>query len=143
MAREPSGPIAMGNPVADDNPAFARTNPTAKLTPRPRAGDRRRRRRTRPTTTSPAIRGGAPACGRRAPALALLGAGGYLAAYKRDARARAVRAQDARAEEAYRQGREYFLLDSDDAFRNAAAAYERAHEADDKSALPLAASPRR
>ena len=46
--------------------------------------------------------------------------------------------KDARAEEAYRQGREYFLLDSDDAFRNAAAAYERGHEADDKSALPLA-----
>src|SRR5262249_12529947 len=33
MSREPSGPIAMGNPVDGDDPAFARTNPTPKLTP--------------------------------------------------------------------------------------------------------------
>ena len=71
-------------------------------------------------------------------ALVLLGAGGYLAAFKRDAVRGLFAHKDARAEEAYRQGREYFLLDSDDAFRNAAAAFERAHQADDKSALPLA-----
>ena len=58
--------------------------------------------------------------------LVLIGAGGYLAAFKRDALRGLFAHKDARAEEAYRQGREYFLLDSDDAFRNAAAAYERA-----------------
>ena len=68
----------------------------------------------------------------------LLGGGGYLAAFKRDAVRGLFAHKDARAEEAYRQGREYFLLDSDDAFRNAAAAFERARQADDKSALPLA-----
>ena len=71
-------------------------------------------------------------------ALVLLGAGGYLAAFKRDAVRGLFAHKDARAEEAYRQGREYFLLDSDDAFRNAAAAFERARQVDDKSALPLA-----
>ncbi len=70
--------------------------------------------------------------------LVLLGAGGYLAAFKRDALRGLFAHRDARAEDAYRQGREYFLLDSDDAFRNAAAAYERGRQADDKSALPLA-----
>jgi len=71
-------------------------------------------------------------------ALVLLGAGGYLAAFKRDALRGLFAHTDKRAEEAYRQGREYFLLDSDDAFRNAEAAFERGHAGDEKSALPLA-----
>ena len=140
MAREPSGPIAMGNPVADDDPAFARTNPTPKLTPASSmsavgddgddtllddefSGHPRRRA---------GLFAGLLAVG------VLLGAGGYLVAFKRDALRGLFAHKDARVEEAYRQGREYFLLDSDDAFRNAAAAYERGREADDKSALPLA-----
>ncbi|HEX9102194.1 MAG TPA: zinc-ribbon domain-containing protein, partial [Polyangia bacterium] len=141
MARERStGPIAMGNPVETDDPAFARTNPTPKMTPAasmPSVGDdaddtllddefgAHPRRRTGAWAGVLA-------------ALVLLGAGGYLAAFKRDAVRGLFAHKDARAEEAYRQGREYFLLDSDDAFRNAAAAFERAHQADDKSALPLA-----
>jgi tetratricopeptide (TPR) repeat protein len=142
MAREPSGPIAMGNPVADDDPAFARTNPTPKLTP------------SAPMMTASAVGdaddtlldddfAGQPRrrAGLWAGVLALLvlvAAGGYLAAFKRDALRGLFAHKDARAEDAYRQGREYFLLDSDDAFRNAAAAYERGRQADDKSALPLA-----
>ncbi|MGZ3405590.1 MAG: tetratricopeptide repeat protein [Polyangia bacterium] len=141
MARERSGPIAMGNPVETDDPAFARTSPTPKLTP---------------GTTMPAVSGddsddtlqdddfigqrrrrGGIWVGLLA-GLVLLGAGGYLAAFKRDAVRGLFAHKDARAEEAYRQGREYFLLDSDDAFRNAQAAFERAHQADEKSALPLA-----
>ena len=95
MAREPSGPIAMGNPLADDDPAFARTNPTPKLTPaasmsgggRRRGRHAPRRRIRRPSAAARRLVGGLLA------ALVLLGAGGYLAAFKRDARARAVRAQ--------------------------------------------------
>ncbi len=134
--RDRSGPIAMGNPVESDDPAFARTNRTPKLTPEPIpaaaddtllddefAGHPRRRA---------GVWAGVLA------ALVLLGAGGYLAAFKRDAVRGLFAHKDARAEEAYRQGREYFLLDSDDNFRNAQAAFERAHEADPRSALPLA-----
>jgi predicted Zn finger-like uncharacterized protein len=141
MSRDRSGPIAMGNPVETDDPAFARTNPTPKLTPASTMsavgdddgddtlqdddfiGHRRRR--------------GGLVAGLLA-ALVLVGGGGYLAAFKRDAVRGLFAHKDARGEEAYRQGREYFLLDSDDAFRNAQAAYERAHQTDDKSALPLA-----
>jgi len=140
MAREPSGPIAMGNPIADDDPAFARTNPTPKLTP---AGSMPVVDDDADDTLLDDEFAGHPR--RRAgvwagvlAALVLVGAGGYLAAFKRDAVLGLFAHKDARASEAYRQGREYFLLDSDDAFRNAAAAYERGHEADDKSALPLA-----
>src|SRR5262249_34488206 len=72
-------------------------------------------------------------------ALVLLGAGGYLAAFKRDAvRGLFGHNKDSRGAEAYRQGREYFLLDSDDNFRNAQAAVEKAQEQDPQSALPLA-----
>ena len=139
MSARDSGPIAMGNPVETDDPAFARTNPTPKMTPAgmlatgddgddtlldDELGGHRRRR-------------GGLWAGLLA-ALVLLGAGGYLAAFKRDAVRGLFAHKDARSAEAYRQGREYFLLDSDDAFRNAQAAYERAQQADDKSALPLA-----
>jgi len=140
MPREQSGPIAMGNPVDIDEPAFARTNPTPKLTPSASmnavGGEADDTLLDDEFGGHPRRRGGVWA-GVLA-ALVLLGAGGYLAAYKRDALRGLFAHKDARAEEAYRQGREYFLLDSDDAFRNAAAAYERGHEADDKSALPLA-----
>ena len=141
MAREPSGPISMGKPLADDDPAFARTNPTPRLTP-PSASmsavgdDADDTLLDDELAGIPRRRGGLWA-GLLA-ALVLLGGGGYLAAFKRDAVRGLFAHKDARAEEAYRQGREYFLLDSDDAFRNAAAAYERGHQADDKSALPLA-----
>ena len=139
MEVQRSGPVAMGNPVATDDPAFARTSPTPKLTPptMPAAGD------DADDTLLDDELGGHPR--RRGglwvgllAVLVLLGAGGYLAAFKRDAVRSLFTHKDARAEEAYRQGREYFLLDSDDAFRNAAAAFQRAHELDNKSALPLA-----
>jgi len=140
MPREQSGPIAMGNPVDIDEPAFARTNPTPKLTPSASmnavGGEADDTLLDDEFGGHPRRRGGVWA-GVLA-ALVLLGAGGYLAAYKRDALRGLFAHKDARAEEAYRQGREYFLLDSDDAFRNAQAAFERAHQADDKSALPLA-----
>lgn len=140
MPREQAtGPVAMGNPVDIDEPAFARTNPTPKLTPSAMAATDDEA----DDTLLDDEFGGHPR--RRTgmwagllAALVLLGAGGYLAAFKRDAVRGLFLHKDARAEEAYRQGREYFLLDSDDAFRNAAAAFERAHQADDKSALPLA-----
>ena len=136
MAREPSGPIAMGNPLDTDDPAFARTNPTPKLTPAsglPTADDTL----LDDDFERPARRRGGLWAGLLA-VLALLGAGGYLAAFKREAVLGLFAHADARAEEAYRQGREYFLLDSDDAFRNAAAAFDRARGADPKGALPLA-----
>jgi predicted Zn finger-like uncharacterized protein len=140
MAREPSGPIAMGKPLADDDPAFARTNPTPKLTPSASMAavgdDADDTLLDDELAGIPRRRGGLWA-GLLA-ALVLVGGGGYLAVFKRDAVRGLFAHKDARAEEAYRQGREYFLLDSDDAFRNAAAAYERGHQADDKSALPLA-----
>jgi tetratricopeptide (TPR) repeat protein len=141
MARERSGPIAMGNPVETEDPAFARTNPTPKLTP---AGSMAAVSGDDSDDTLndddfaglPRRRGGMWA-GLLA-VLVLVGAGGYLAAFKRDAVRGLFAHKDARAEEAYRQGREYFLLDSDDAFRSAVTAFERARQADDKSALPLA-----
>lgn len=134
--RERSGPIAMGNPVPVEDPAFARTNPTPKATPAsvPSVHDDEldddfevpRRRRA-------GMWAGIVA------ALVLVGGGGYLAMFKREAlRSLFAGKPDSRVDEAYRQGREYFLLDSDDAFRNAAAAFERAQKADEKSALPVA-----
>ena len=138
MAARDSGPTAMGNPVETEDPAFARTNPTPKMTPAAMlaTSDNDDTLLDDDIGGLPRRRGGMWA-GILA-ALVLLGAGGYLAAFKRDAVRGLFAHKDARAEEAYRQGREYFLLDSDDAFRNAAAAFQRAHEADDKSALPLA-----
>jgi predicted Zn finger-like uncharacterized protein len=138
MQRERSGPIAMGNPVATDDPAFARTNPTPRMTPAAAMAvseaddtllddDFAEPRRRRAGLWIGVLA-----------ALVLLGVGGYLATFKRDAMRGLFAHKDARAEEAYGQGREYFLLDSDDAFRNAMAAFERARQADDKSALPLA-----
>jgi len=142
MTREStsSGPIAMGHPIEGDDPAFARTNPTPKMTPASgmaAAGDdaddtllddefggHRRRR-------------GGLWAGLLA-GLVLVGAVSYLVVFKRDAVRGLFAHKDARVDEAYQQGREYFLLDSDDAFRNAAAAFERAHQMNDKSALPLA-----
>ncbi|HEX6837081.1 MAG TPA: tetratricopeptide repeat protein [Polyangia bacterium] len=139
MPREQSGPTAMGKPVDVDEPAFARTNPTPKMTPSAMAaaGDEADDTLLDDEFGGHPRRRGGVWAGVLA-ALVLLGAGGYLAAFKRDAVRGLFAHKDARAEEAYRQGREYFLLDSDDAFRNAAAAYDRAHQADDKSALPLA-----
>ena len=140
MPREQSGPTAMGNPVDIDEPAFARTNPTPKLTPAATmsaVGDEADDTLLDDEFGGHPRRRGGVWAGVLA-ALVLLGAGGYLAAFKRDAVRGLFAHKDARAEEAYRQGREYFLLDSDDAFRNAAAAFDRAHQADDKSALPLA-----
>jgi tetratricopeptide (TPR) repeat protein len=127
----------MGKPVVDDDPAFARTNPTTppRLTPSGMAApsdlddddlETPRRRRA-------GLWAGLLA------ATLLLGGGAYLAMFKRDAVRGLITPHDARGEEAYRRGREYFLLDSDDAFRNAATEFERAHALDDKGALPLAA----
>jgi len=135
-----SGPIAMGHPVESDDPAFARTNPTPKLTPAAglaaAGGDEADDTLLDDEFHHPRRRGGLVA-GVLA-GLVLVGAAGYLLGFKRDAVRGLFAHKDARAEEAYQQGREYFLLDSDDAFRNAAAAFERAHQIDEKSALPLA-----
>src|SRR5262249_34903265 len=120
-----------------DEPAFARTNRSPKLTPSapvPTADDVDIDDEVFHPRRHTALYAGLLA------AAVLLVTFGYLALFKRDG-VRGLFAGHAakRGDEAYRQGREYFLLDSDDAFRNAIAAFERAHAADEKRALPLAA----
>jgi tetratricopeptide (TPR) repeat protein len=126
----------MGNPVDIDEPAFARGPAPGrrnKMTPLPPMEGE-------PTDTDfemPAKRRGGLWAGLLALA-AIGGACGYVALYKQDAVRSLFAHPDARVDEAYRQGREYFLLDSDDAFRNAVAAFQRARAVDPKSALALA-----
>lgn len=142
MTRDRSGPIgmgptAMGNPVDTDDPAFARTNPTPKLTPAAGVASMADDTLLDDEDFMPPRRRVGLWAGVLA-ALVLLGAGGYLATVKREAVRSLFSHGDKRGEEAVRQAREYFLLDSDEAFRNAIGAYERARAADEKSALPLA-----
>jgi predicted Zn finger-like uncharacterized protein len=135
---EPSGPTSMGNPMHLDEPAFARGPSTGRKIQMPHLA-------APPLDDEEMDDGFEPQPRRRAGMwfglLALTALGGtaaYVATFKRDAVRLLFAHPDARAEEAYRQGREYFLLDSDDAFRNAVSAFQRARAVDDKSALPLA-----
>jgi predicted Zn finger-like uncharacterized protein len=133
-----SGPTSMGNPVDIDEPAFARgpaAGRRARLTPPPEPG----------LDDEETDIGFEPQPRRRAglwfgllALTAMGGAGAYVATYRLDAVRALFAHPDGRAEEAYRQGREYFLLDSDDAFRNAVSAFQRARAIDAKSPLPLA-----
>ncbi|MDB4971505.1 MAG: Proline-rich protein [Myxococcales bacterium] len=136
MGRDRQGPTSMGNPLDTDDPAFARTNPTPKLTPAAGIASVPDDTLLDDDFVPPRRRSGLWA-GLFA-TLVVLGAGGYLAAFKRDALRDLFAHTDKRAEEAVRQGREYFLLDSDDAFRSAVTSFERGRAADEKSALPLA-----
>jgi Tfp pilus assembly protein PilF len=135
MARDPSGPTAMGNRLHHDEPAFARSHSSSAvgLTPPslPQLTGEDDELEPRPRRRAGLWAG-------LVAATVLLGTGGYLAMFKRDAVRGLIAQHDARGEENYRRGREYFLLDSDDAYRNALAEFQRAHALDDKSALPLA-----
>ncbi len=131
-----SGPTSMGDPVDIDEPAFTRgpqPGRRTKMTPLPPLDDEST---DTDFETRPRRRGGLWAG--LAALAAIGGAGGYVALYKQDAVRSLFAHPDARADEAYRQGREYFLLDSDDAFRNAVAAFQRARAVDPKGALALA-----
>jgi Tfp pilus assembly protein PilF len=131
-----SGPTSMGNPVDIDEPAFTRGPAPGRRTKRTPLPPLDEESTDTDFEMRPRRRGGLWA---GLLALAVLGgAGAYVALYKADAVRLLFAHPDARAEEAYRQGREYFLLDSDDAFRNAVSAFQRARAVDAKSALPLA-----
>jgi predicted Zn finger-like uncharacterized protein len=135
---QPSGPIAMGTlpveggkglgAVVGADPAFAGGGSSPELAISDAAGDEPEMPRRR--------RGGLY--------LGLLSllvvcvAGAYLGLYRRDALKGLLGQEDGRGKEAFQQGREYFLLDSDEAFRQAVVAFERAHGADESNALPLA-----
>lgn len=130
-----SGPIAMGNPVAGDEPAFARSRVPAlsdepAFLQAPAAADEEE------AELSPRRHGGLWLA--LLVVLVLTGVGGYLAVFQRDALRGLFTHEDGRGKEAYRQGREYFLLDSDQAFRNAVADFNRAHDLMPRAALPLA-----
>jgi predicted Zn finger-like uncharacterized protein len=137
MLREPSGPVAMGRPVHADEPAF--TANSQQLSPPPgtlggevgsEVGD--------DDLEPPRRRLGLTLIFAMA-ALLVGGSVGYLALFRRDAISGLFTQADTKAQEAYRQGREQFLLDSDDAFGQAMVHLQRAHELDAKSAVPLAA----
>lgn len=69
----------------------------------------------------------------------LLGGGGWIAAYKRDAVKRLFHAEDGHANEAYQRGRDHFLLDDDDSLRLADQELQRAHGANESSPAAVAA----
>lgn len=70
--------------------------------------------------------------------LALLGAGGYVTVYQRPALQRMFHDEDG-WRDAYRKGREYFLLDGDEDFSRADRELQRAQAADAANPKPLAA----
>jgi predicted Zn finger-like uncharacterized protein len=133
------GPMSMGDGpmTVGEDPAFAKTAPKPRITP--------------PAHRVPSpgeLELGniddfqeLPARKSRAPLFVLFGglaviglAGGTWAA-----RARLFGGGDGRASEQYLQGRNLFLLDTDDAFQQASALLEQAHGADQSNALVLAA----
>jgi hypothetical protein len=133
---EPSGPLVMGNPIAIGEPAFTaasqlRNTPAAMSVSGDSEVDFDDEFETRTRHCGVLVAGALAA-------LVLVGAVTYLAAFKRAAVRGLFSQSDARAGEAYRQGREYFLLDTDDGFRQAVAAFERSHALNEKNALALA-----
>jgi predicted Zn finger-like uncharacterized protein len=123
-----SGPIALGTPIPGSEPAFTSTG-CRQIVGMPAPP-------YEVATSSVRPRRGGLFAGLLA-LLLLAFACGYLVLYRSEALRRLVFPDDGRGKEAYRQGREFFLLDTEDSFRQAAAAFERAHGADAQNALAL------
>jgi predicted Zn finger-like uncharacterized protein len=135
MSMSPSGPTALGNLMHTDEPAFARGRSQSsgmRALPEPPSIDDDDDDFDKPRRKRGGLVAGMFALG------VVVAGGVYLGMFKRDAVTSLFAHGNARAEEAYRQGREYFLLDSDDNFRQAVTAFERAHGDNEKWALPPA-----
>jgi predicted Zn finger-like uncharacterized protein len=125
------GPSSMGDHIVGDDPAFASTAPKPRITPPPHmaqlganldAFDEMPRRRS----LMPVYIGGGVLL------LVLVGGGLLL-------RGRGSSADTGRAHEQYLQGRNLFLMDTEDAFHQADALMQQAHGAQSDNPLVLAA----
>jgi predicted Zn finger-like uncharacterized protein len=125
-----SGPISMGDGVDDDDPAFATTNRTPRISqplPIPKMVDELADLDVEPRSNKmPMIIGGVVLL------LAIGGVGAFLALRKP-----AVSPQ--KGQQTFTDGRAQFLLDTDDGFRRAAALFEQARGADGSNARVLGA----